>query len=75
MEKVQKHISWKMRKTLVIWLMEVHKEYSLRPETLHLAINFIDRFCSSQLMDKFKYQLLGIVCLWIAAKYEENHGE
>jgi hypothetical protein len=72
---LQKEISWKLRKTLVIWLIEIHLEYDLRPETLYLAINFIDRVCSKRSMTKHDYQLLGITSLWVAAKYEENHGK
>lgn len=67
-------IDWKMRKTLVVWLVQVHKEYNLQPETLQLAVNFLDRYCSVAPVLRSHYQLLGIVCLWIAAKYEENYG-
>jgi hypothetical protein len=74
MESLQHSITWKMRKTLVVWLIEVHKEYALRPETLYLCIHLLDRFSSYSTIDRSHYQLVGITCLWIAAKYEENHG-
>ncbi|KAJ3206555.1 G2/mitotic-specific cyclin [Clydaea vesicula] len=67
-------IDWKMRKTLVVWLVEVHKEYNLRLETLYLTINILDRYCSLAQVDRPTYQLLGITSLLLAAKYEENHG-
>ncbi|KAJ3415978.1 G2/mitotic-specific cyclin [Chytridiales sp. JEL 0842] len=70
----QKEITWKLRKTLVIWLIEIHTEYDLRPETLFLSINLLDRVCSKRSMTKHDYQLLGITSLWVASKYEENHG-
>ena len=71
----QTEISWRLRKSLIIWLIEVHLEYDLRLETLYLCINLIDRVCSKRCMTKQDYQLLGITSLWIAAKYEENHGK
>ncbi|KAJ3190630.1 hypothetical protein HK101_008522 [Irineochytrium annulatum] len=74
MEK-QVEITWKLRKILVVWLIEVQAECELRPETLYLAINFLDRCCSRQAFTRSKYQLLGITALWVAAKYEENHGK
>ena len=75
MDRTQGSIDWKMRRTLVIWLIEVHKEYKLRQETIYLAVNLLDRFCSLEPVERNKYQLLGITCIWIAAKYEENHGK
>ncbi|KAI8850805.1 cyclin-like protein [Chytridium lagenaria] len=71
----QNEITWKLRKTLIFWLIEIHSEYDLRPETLFLTINFIDRVCSKRIIPKTQYQLLGITALWVAAKYEENHGK
>ncbi|KAI8804770.1 Cyclin, N-terminal domain-containing protein [Cladochytrium replicatum] len=70
----QPDLSFRMRKTLIVWLVEVHNEYDLRQETLYLAINILDRFCARRLVPRPQYQLLGITALWIAAKYEENHG-
>ena len=32
-----------MRQILVDWLVEVSEEYKLQTETLHLAVNYIDR--------------------------------
>ncbi|KAK6093046.1 hypothetical protein MT418_006399 [Batrachochytrium dendrobatidis] len=71
----QKEITWKMRRTLVLWLVEVIIEYDLRQETLYLTVNIIDRICALALIGRSQYQLLGITALWIAAKYEENHGK
>jgi hypothetical protein len=71
----QTEITWKLRKTLVTWLIEVHAEYDLRPETLYLAINYLDRVSQRRNVSRQSYQLLGTTALWIAAKYEENHGK
>jgi hypothetical protein len=110
-----------MRPILLSWMMEVAAEYSLCRETIHLAINFVDRFLSlcppadfdfgncnnsggsggeqqqqdpdvlaaqqalqarhnsSQSglsytsIDRSCLQLLGVTCLFIAAKIEEIH--
>jgi hypothetical protein len=40
----QTDISERMRAILVDWLIEVHMKFKLRPETLFLTINLIDRF-------------------------------
>ncbi|XP_040035617.2 cyclin-A1 [Gasterosteus aculeatus] len=61
-----------MRAVLVDWLVEVVQEYRLRSETLHLAVNYLDRFLSSTAyVKRSKLQLIGIAALLIAAKYEE----
>ena len=70
----QPEITWKLRKTLITWLIEVHTEYDLRPETLYLAINYLDRVSQRRNVNRQTYQLLGTTALWVAAKYEENHG-
>ena len=36
-----------------------------------LAINYIDRFLSSEVAPRRKLQLVGITCMLVAAKYEE----
>jgi hypothetical protein len=71
----QTEINWKMRKTLVEWLIEVHGEYDLRPETLYLGVNIMDRYLSRRVVPRMEFQLLGVTALWIAAKYEEIHGK
>ncbi|XP_022070058.1 cyclin-A1 isoform X2 [Acanthochromis polyacanthus] len=61
-----------MRTILVEWLVEVVQEYKLRSETLHLAVNYLDRFLScTAYVKRGKLQLVGTAALLIAAKYEE----
>ncbi|XP_034462748.1 cyclin-A1 [Hippoglossus hippoglossus] len=65
-------ITSSMRVVLVDWMVEVVQEYNLRPETLHLAVNYLDRFLScTALIQRAKLQLVGTVALLIASKYEE----
>ncbi|XP_060942372.1 cyclin-A1 [Limanda limanda] len=61
-----------MRVVLVDWMVEVVQEYNLRLETLHLAVNYLDRFLSgTALVQRAKLQLVGTTALLIASKYEE----
>ncbi|XP_012734151.2 cyclin-A1 isoform X1 [Fundulus heteroclitus] len=61
-----------MRVILVDWLVEVVQEYKLGSETLHLAVNYLDRFLScSAFIKRNKLQLVGTAVLLVAAKYEE----
>lgn len=67
----QTDITYSMRSILVDWLVEVGEEYKLQTETLHLAVNYIDRFLSYMAVQRSKLQLVGAACMFIAAKYEE----
>jgi len=67
----QVHINAKMRAILVDWLVDVHKKYKLRSETLFLAVNIIDRYLEVQVTAQRYLQLVGATALLIAAKYEE----
>lgn len=67
----QQEIKWSMRSILVDWLVQVHHRFNLLPETLFLTINYIDRFLSKKSISLNKFQLVGAVALFLAAKYEE----
>jgi cyclin B len=67
----QVDITSKMRTILVDWLIEVHMKYRLRTETLHLAINLVDRYLSRSTVMRKRLQLIGVVAMFIAAKFEE----
>ncbi|XP_004252821.1 G2/mitotic-specific cyclin C13-1-like [Solanum lycopersicum] len=71
LEKVQKDVSANMRGVLVDWLVEVTDEYKLLSDTLYLAVSYIDRFLSVNVIPRKKLQLLGVSSMLIAAKYEE----
>ncbi|KAF8390867.1 hypothetical protein HHK36_023166 [Tetracentron sinense] len=71
MEGIQKDINASMRATLIDWLVEVAEEYRLVPDTLYLAVNYIDRYLSGNVMNRQRLQLLGVSCVMIAVKYEE----
>lgn len=56
-----------MRVILVDWLVEVAEEYKLGLETVHLAVNYLDRFLSSMSVLRGKLQLVGTAALLVAA--------
>ncbi|KAJ3067368.1 hypothetical protein HDU98_009391 [Podochytrium sp. JEL0797] len=65
-------LTWPMRTTLVDWLTSLHTKLNLLPATLFLTTNLLDRFMSlkpSIAVEKF--QLVGLVSLLLACKYEE----
>lgn len=64
-------INEKMRAILIDWLIEVHDKFDLMNETLFLSVNLIDRFLSQQQVVRKKLQLVGLVAMLLACKYEE----
>lgn len=67
----QPELQWYMRPYLVDFLIEIHQQHRLRPETLYLALNIVDRYVSKRIVFKKHYQLVGCASLWIAAKFED----
>ncbi|KAL2418917.1 G1/S-specific cyclin CCN1 [Exophiala dermatitidis] len=69
---IQTEIQWFMRPYLLDFLVEAHSAFQLLPETLFLAINLLDRYCSKRVVYKRHYQLVGCAALLIAAKYGDK---
>lgn len=67
----QQDITSNMRYILVDWLVEVCDEYKLNRDTLHLAVNYIDRFLSRMMVARARLQLVGTAAMFLASKYEE----
>ncbi|KAF0693773.1 Aste57867_15272 [Aphanomyces stellatus] len=68
----QVDVNSKMRSILVDWLVDVHYKYNLLEQTLHIAVNLIDRHLEKNLtIPRARLQLVGITALFIASKYEE----
>jgi hypothetical protein len=61
-----------MRPYLIDFLIEAHAAFQLLPETLFLAVNLLDRYCSRRVVYKRHYQLVGCAALLIAAKYGDK---
>lgn len=67
----QVDLSWHYRVRLIEWLVEVHDRFDLLQETIHLCINYLDRFLSKISIPIDQLQLAGTVALLLASKYEE----
>ena len=67
----QKEITPRMRVILLDWLLSVHVRFKLLQETYQLCIDLIDRFLQTKAVARDQFQLLGVSCMHVAAKYEE----
>eukprot|EP00798_Chlamydomonas_sp_ICE-L_P009939 gene9939-7809_t len=70
-QQLQGEVNFMRRALLVNWLVEVTGEYKLCADTLFQCINYVDRFLSLRAITRDELQLVGVTCMWIAAKYEE----
>eukprot|EP01137_Pigoraptor_chileana_P015519 Opistho-2@71538 len=69
--RYHRHITDKMRRILVDWLVEVQISFKLCDETLFLAVSMVDRYLSKRRLPRDRLQLVGATALFIASKYEE----
>ncbi|KAM0031347.1 putative cyclin domain-containing protein [Helianthus debilis subsp. tardiflorus] len=60
-----------MRGILIDWLIEVHRNFNMMPESLYLTINIVDRYLSMRKVARREFQLVGMSAMLIACKYEE----
>ena len=68
----QPNLKWKMRAILLDWIQEVCSDYLLKRETYYYAVNYLDRYLSMvPNVEKRSLQLIGLTCLYLAAKIEE----
>lgn len=62
----------KMRSLLVNWIVDVHYNFKMEPETLYLCVSIADRYMQlNNTVDRSTYQLVGSTALFLASKYEE----
>lgn len=73
LDRVQPDMNSNMRAILIEWLVEVADEYTLLSDTLFQSVNYLDRYLSKVPVHRSKLQLVGIACMWIASKYEEEY--
>lgn len=69
---LQPEVKWFMRPYLVNFIIQMHSSLKLKPQTLFLCWNIIDRYCAKRIAFKQHYQLIGCTSLWIASKYEDK---
>jgi len=63
----------KMRAVLIDWLVSVHIQFKLLPETVYTAVSILDRFMQVHTgsVSRASLQLVGVTAMFIASKYEE----
>ncbi|XP_042343015.1 cyclin N-terminal domain-containing protein 2 isoform X2 [Plectropomus leopardus] len=66
-----RHFTDATRSVLVDWLIQVHEIMNFQEETLYLAIHLLNRSLRQIKVTTVNLQLLGMVCLFLAAKKEE----
>lgn len=65
-------VDGRMRSILVDWLVHLQRRFQLLTETLSLSIWLLDRgLLKLDDITKANLQLLGIACMFVAAKFEE----
>lgn len=69
---VQEDINPAMRSILVDWLFDAADEMEFERETVHLAVNYLDRFLELCCVRRNQLQLVGVCCFLLAAKFEEK---
>lgn len=67
----QSDLNSKMRRVVVDWMVEVQVRLGLRKDTLFLAVNMLDCFLSKASCSRKDLQLIAVVALMMAAKFDE----
>ncbi|KAF9360885.1 hypothetical protein BGX26_007302, partial [Mortierella sp. AD094] len=67
----QSDLTWRYRVLIIDWLVQAHDQFDLLQETMHLCVNYLDRFLSKVIIPVDQLQLAAIVALLLASKYEE----
>jgi hypothetical protein len=61
-----------MRAILMDWMAEVAHDFDLGRETFYYAVKYVDQCLARRTnLEKQKFQLFGLTCLFIACKMEE----
>ncbi|XP_051255126.1 cyclin N-terminal domain-containing protein 2 isoform X3 [Dicentrarchus labrax] len=66
-----RHFTDATRAVLIDWLIQVHEIMHFQAETLYLAVHLLNRSLRQIKVATANLQLLGMVCLFLAAKKEE----
>ncbi|KAJ3339160.1 hypothetical protein HDU93_008546 [Gonapodya sp. JEL0774] len=67
----QPEVNSQMRRTLIQWLIDIKEQLGLHSHTLALAVSNMDRYLSKRSIPTRDFQLLGIVSLFVASKYQD----
>ena len=67
----QKEINQSMRSILIDWLIDIHNKFNFKQETLYMTIYIMDSYLSQKIIERKRFQLLGITALLISTKFNE----
>ena len=56
------------RRTFLTWYSELAESFDIEPETVSVAMNYVDRFVSLRRVDACGYQLTAAIAIWLAFK-------
>ena len=59
-----------MRCIVIDWMISSATDFTMAPEVIFLAVNYMDRYLSLKEIPRGNIQLLGVVCLLIAHKFD-----
>lgn len=65
----------KYRETVVLWLIDTVQKLNYKKATMYLAVSYFDAINSLSLVNIDQVKLVAFVCLYLAAKLEQKHGE
>ena len=60
-----------MRSILVDWIIQACTKFKVTDETQYYVVQYVDRFLSSELIERSNLQLVGICAIFLASKFEE----
>lgn len=65
----------KYRETVVLWLIDTVQKLNYKKVTMYSAVAYFDAINSLSLVNIDQVKLVAFVCLYLAAKLEQKHGE
>lgn len=71
LKTIQTEVRDTQRAFLLEWIIDVHRKFKLRSETLYVAQFIIDKYLSKEKILNKQLHLLGVTTLLISTKYEE----
>ena len=68
---VQRDLTAKTRAALLNWMLLVNLKFGMGAQTFVTSVSLLDQLCSQVPVPSSQFQLLGLTCLFVAAKFEE----
>lgn len=69
---LQSNIDWNIRPLLLDLIYQLVIQLQLSSKTLFRTVYIFDKYCSKRIIRRQHFQLLGLTCLWIASKIEDD---